>query len=146
MGLGKYKPPGLCPDKKYEREQDFLQVCQLRRESVTEDIEKLKVLNAAFAYTFTYRICLQESQAPEDQWGSLEQGRLILDREGSVFLEIPLAFQKSILKDHILQSQKWSIPSSRKSSKGGRRPARMGKELLTDPEHKMEVYKKWMQQ
>ena len=32
---------------------------------VTKDVEKAKVLNAAFALVFTLKTCLQESQVPE---------------------------------------------------------------------------------
>ena len=46
--------------------------------------------------------------------------------------------QKSclIFKDHLLQTQEWSIPTSQESSKGNRRPAWMNKELLTKHKHK----------
>uniref|UniRef100_A0A8B9PGQ4 Reverse transcriptase domain-containing protein n=1 Tax=Apteryx owenii TaxID=8824 RepID=A0A8B9PGQ4_APTOW len=48
-----------------------------------------------------------------------------------------------IFKHHLLQAQERCIPMSRKSSKGGRRPAWMSKELLAKLNQKKEVYRKW---
>ena len=48
-----------------------------------------------------------------------------------------------IPKVHILQAQEKSILTSRKSSKGDRRPAWISKELLTELRHKKEAYKRW---
>ncbi|GAB0204057.1 hypothetical protein GRJ2_002871300 [Grus japonensis] len=49
----------------------------------------------------------------------------------------------SIFKHHFLQAQDRRIPKNRKSSKGGRRPAWMSKELLEKLKGKKEVYRMW---
>lgn len=56
-------------------------------------------------------------------------------------------FQKSqvIFRDHLLQAQEWSILMSKKSSKGGRSPSQISKELLKKSKLKKETYKKWKQ-
>ena len=41
-----------------------------------------------------------------------------------------------ISRDRLLQTQEWSIPMCRKTSDGGRRSARMNKELLTNIKRK----------
>lgn len=50
---------------------------------VTKDVEKVEVLNAFFALTFTGKICFQQAQAPDPFGKSLEQGRLNLSGGGS---------------------------------------------------------------
>ncbi|GAB0189216.1 mitochondrial enolase superfamily member 1 [Grus japonensis] len=49
----------------------------------------------------------------------------------------------SIFKHHFLQAQDWCIPMSKKSSKGGRRPAWMSKEILRKLKRKKKVYTVW---
>ncbi|GAB0206526.1 hypothetical protein GRJ2_003118200 [Grus japonensis] len=49
----------------------------------------------------------------------------------------------SIFKHHFLQAQDRCIPKNRKSSKGGRTPAWMSKELLEKLKGKKEVYRMW---
>ncbi|GAB0207763.1 hypothetical protein GRJ2_003242000 [Grus japonensis] len=49
----------------------------------------------------------------------------------------------SVFKHHFLRAQDQCIPKSRKSSKGGRRPAWMSKELLEKLKGKKEVYRMW---
>ncbi|GAB0208568.1 mitochondrial enolase superfamily member 1 [Grus japonensis] len=49
----------------------------------------------------------------------------------------------SVFKHHFLQAQDRCIPKSKKSSKGGRRPAWMSKELLEKLKGKKEVYRMW---
>ncbi|GAB0209615.1 hypothetical protein GRJ2_003427200 [Grus japonensis] len=49
----------------------------------------------------------------------------------------------SIFKHHFLRAQDQCIPKSRKSSKGGRRPAWMSKELLEKLKGKKEAYRMW---
>jgi len=46
----------------------------------------------------------------------------------------------SLLKHHFLHAQDWCIPLSKKSSKGGRRPSRMSKEILVELRQKRKVY------
>ena len=48
-------------------------------------------------------------------------------------------------KELILQAQEWSIPTCRKSGKGGRRPTQINKELLTKLKHKKKACKRGMQ-
>ncbi|GAB0208473.1 mitochondrial enolase superfamily member 1 [Grus japonensis] len=50
---------------------------------------------------------------------------------------------QSIFKHHFLRAQDQSIPKNRKSSKGGKRPAWMSKELLEKLKGKKEVYRMW---
>ena len=50
-----------------------------------------------------------------------------------------------IFKHRFLQAQEQCIPMSKKSSKGGRRPAWMNKELLAKLKQKKEVYRRWKQ-
>jgi len=47
--------------------------------------------------------------------------------------------------DHLLQAQEQSIPTSRKSGKNTRRPARMNKELPAKLEHKKAAHRQWEQ-
>ncbi|GAB0207498.1 mitochondrial enolase superfamily member 1 [Grus japonensis] len=49
----------------------------------------------------------------------------------------------SVFKHHFLQAQDRCIPKNRKSSKGGRTPAWMSKELLEKLKGKKEVYRMW---
>ncbi|GAB0206830.1 hypothetical protein GRJ2_003148600 [Grus japonensis] len=49
----------------------------------------------------------------------------------------------SIFKHHFLRAQDWCVLKNRKSSKGGRRPAWMSKELLEKLKGKKEVYSMW---
>ncbi|GAB0182218.1 hypothetical protein GRJ2_000687100 [Grus japonensis] len=49
----------------------------------------------------------------------------------------------SVFKHRFLQAQDQCIPKNRKSSKGGRRPAWMSKELLEKLKRKKEVYQMW---
>jgi len=49
----------------------------------------------------------------------------------------------SVFKHHFLHAQDWCIPLSKKSSKGGRRPAWMSKELLPELGWKRKVYGMW---
>jgi len=51
-----------------------------------------------------------------------------------------------IFRDNLLKAQNLSIVMFRKSSKRGRRPAWISKELLTELKHKKEVQRKWKQQ
>lgn len=48
-----------------------------------------------------------------------------------------------ISRDHLLQPQKWSKPTIKKSSKGGRRPVWMSKKLLSKHKHKKEAFRSW---
>lgn len=48
---------------------------------VTEDTEKMELLNAVFASVFTAKISTQESQSPGDKRQSLEDTRLSLSQE-----------------------------------------------------------------
>lgn len=50
-----------------------------------------------------------------------------------------------VFKEHLLQSQEWFMPISRKSNKGGRRPTPKTKMLLTKLKCKNEAYKRWQQ-
>ena len=50
-----------------------------------------------------------------------------------------------VFKDYLFQSQEWSIPISRKSNKGGRRPTPKTKMLLTKLKCKNKAYKRWKQ-
>jgi len=49
----------------------------------------------------------------------------------------------SLFKHHFLHAQDHCIPLSKKSSKGGRRPAWMSKELLVELRQKRKVYRMW---
>jgi len=44
-----------------------------------------------------------------------------------------------------LLAQEWSIPTSRKSKKDGRRPVGMNMELVAKRRQKKEVYRRWKQ-
>ena len=48
----------------------------------------------------------------------------------------------SLFKHHFLHAQDWSIPLSKKSSKGGRRPAWMNKQLLEKLKQKKKFYRR----
>jgi len=49
----------------------------------------------------------------------------------------------SLFKRHFLHAQDWFIPLRKKSRKGGKRPARMSKELLAELRWKRKVYGMW---
>jgi len=48
-----------------------------------------------------------------------------------------------LFKHHFLRAQDWCIPLRKKSSKGGRRPAWISKELLAELRGKRKVYGMW---
>jgi len=50
---------------------------------------------------------------------------------------------RSLFKHYFLHAQYWCTPTSKKSSKGGRRPAWMSKELLGKLKWKRKVYRMW---
>lgn len=75
---------------------------------------------------------------------------IVRDLMGRVTWEMNLKTRRNqenwlIFKDHFLQAQERSIPTSRKSSKSTRRPAWLSRELLTELSIKKEVYKRWKQ-